>query len=109
MSDTVRIQVITEENTKFGSFRDAIYYSSLAEYEAKLADGSHKAEKDARVANYVSAVENPPAPVEMTKEELEAIKLEVLNQATAQIAELDEKIASAKPQKDIVSEDIAIG
>lgn len=109
MSDTIRIQVITEENTKFGSFRDAIYYNSLAEYEAKKADGSHEAEKAQRVANYVNAVENPAPVKELSKEELIAIKAEVLAQAEAQINDLDAKIAEAKLAKDIVVDEVIGG
>lgn len=94
MADTVRIQVITEETTPYGTFRDAIYYKDLAEYQAKKADGSHDAEKSARVANYVNAVQNPPAPVEPSKEELEAAKATL----QAQIADIDAKLVTAKPK-----------
>lgn len=93
MADTIKIQVITEESTPYGTFRDAIYYSSLAEYEAKKLDGSHDAEKSKRVDNYISMIQNPPVPVKPTKAELESLKLEILSQAEAQIADIDAKIA----------------
>jgi hypothetical protein len=107
MADIVKIQVRINEPTQYGDFKDAIYYNSLSEYATALDDGTHEAEKAQRVANYIDAVQNPPAPVEMTKEELEAIKLDILTQATAQIAELDEKIAVAKPTKDIGKDVVA--
>lgn len=103
MSDTVKIQVITEESTPYGTYRDAIYYSSLAEYEAKKLDGSHDAEKAKRVDNYVNMIQNPPAPVEPTKEELQDYKA----QLEAQVAELDAKILTAKPKVEkVVAEEI---
>lgn len=88
MADTVRIQVITSEPTEVGLFNDAIYYKDLAEYQAKLADGSHDAQKAVRVASYVNLVKFPsPAPV-VTKADLIAAKTEL----QAQIATLDVEI-----------------
>lgn len=100
MADTIRIQVITEESTPYGTFRDAIYYSSMADYEAKVADGSHEAEKAQRVANYLNVIQNPPAPIEPSKEVLEEHKA----QLEAQVAELSSQIAVARPKAVIDAE-----
>lgn len=84
--EIVKIQVIYDieiDGTNYG--RDAIYYKDMAEYEAKIADGSHAAEKATRIANFENAIKNPPPPVELTKEQLEAQKAEL----ETQIAELD--------------------
>lgn len=94
MADTVRIQVITEIETKYGTFRDAIYYKDQAEYDQAILDGTHEAEKSTRVANYVNAIQNPPAPVEPSKEELQEAKA----QLEAQLAQLDSQILVAKPK-----------
>lgn len=102
-SDTVKIQVLTNETTPYGEYRDAIYYSSLSEYESAKSDGSHEGEKLKRVANYVNAVQNPPAPYEPTKEELQEAKASL----EAQIVELDAKIVTAKPKSEkIVLEEV---
>lgn len=90
--DKVKIQVITEESTPYGTFRDAIYYPDMASYNDAVQDGSHQAEKANRVANYVNAIQNPPTPVEPSKEELQEYKAQLV----AQVAELDAKILTAK-------------
>lgn len=85
-ADTVRIQVLFEESTKYGAYQDAIYYTE-AEYAAvKQADID--AEKVKRVAAYEKAVEEAPAPVEPTLEELQAEKSEL----EARLTEVEQKI-----------------
>ena len=92
MSDTIKIQVITKEQTPYGEYCDAIYYKDIAEYEARRDDGSHEAEKSSRVANYVNAVKNPVTPAEPTKEEL----LEYKASLEAQIVDVNTKLLTAK-------------
>ena len=93
MADTVKIQVITSETVLGNDFVDAIYYSSMAAYDAAKADGSHEAQKATRVSNYTNAVQNPPAPKVYTKAELQAQKAEYVAQTDAQIAFYDAEIA----------------
>jgi hypothetical protein len=113
MAETYRIQVITSTYVpEFGhTYTDAQYLTvpstmSLDEVKATY-EAEIKAEEASRIAARVYEKQNPVAPKELSKEELEAVKLDVLNQATAQIAELDEKIAVAKPAKDIVKDVVA--
>lgn len=94
MADTVRTQVITEVETKYGTFRDAIYYKNEAEYKQAILDGTHEIEKATRVANYVEVIEKPAPVVEISKEQLQEAKA----QLEAQVAELVEQIKVAKPQ-----------
>ena len=102
MADQVKIQVLTNELVLGREFNDAIYYKDMAEYEAKVADGSHEAEKATRIANYTNAVQNPPVQKEVSKEELLVQKQALLDQVTS----LDAQIAVAKLAKDIVAEEI---
>ena len=92
MSDTIKIQVITKEQTPYGEYCDAIYYKDMAEYEARRDDGSHGVEKSKRVANYINAVKNPGTPVEPTKEELLMYKANL----EAQIAGVNDKLLTAE-------------
>ena len=102
MADQVKIQVITSEKVLGHDFVDAIYYSSMAAYDATKADGSHEGEKATRIANYTNAVQNPPVQKEVSKEELLVQKQALLDQVTS----LDAQIAVAKLAKDIVAEEL---
>lgn len=72
------------------NFQDAIYYPDLATYQAKVADGSHEAQKAKRLASYENAVKNPPASIEVTKAQLQAEKAALMEQ----VALLDTQIAA---------------
>lgn len=77
MTETVKVQVIFEEMVGGVLFRDAIYYKDMAEYQAKVSDGSHEAQKALRLANYEDAKNNPAPVVVPTKEQLRAEKSEL--------------------------------
>jgi hypothetical protein len=98
MTEQVKIQVIFEEQVSGATYRDAIYYSSMAEYQSKVADGSHEAEKSKRLTNYSNLINNPPAPVVLTKEQLQADKANLLEQ----IAQLDAQIAVAPAADEVI-------
>jgi hypothetical protein len=83
----------------------------LSEYATALDDGTHEAEKAQRVANYIDAVQNPPAPVEPTKEELEKEAASIAEQKVqldARLSDIAVALVDAKPKKDVV-EDVIIG
>lgn len=101
-TDTVKIQVITEEQALGNTFRDAIYYGSMDEYQIAISNGTHEAEKLKRISNYVNTVENPPAPVEITKEQY----LEAKAQLEAQVAEVNAKIAEIDSKPKLVAEEV---
>lgn len=88
MKETVKIQVIFEEEVNGHTYRDAIYYPDMATYQAKVSNGSHDTEKQARITSYDNAIKNPPVYVPPTKAELQAQKAEL----QAQIAILDVEI-----------------
>jgi len=66
---TTLIQVLVEEDTEFGWFRDSLYYR-LEEHKG-LSEADIEAVAQARVDAWVEQCKNPPVPVEPTREELE--------------------------------------
>lgn len=92
ISHEYKYQVIVKENVGGIEYRDAIYYTP-EEWET-LTQAEVDAEIDKRVTNFDNMIKNPPAPVEPTKEDLEAYRVEL----AAQLADLDTKIAVAKPR-----------
>lgn len=113
MPNTYKIQVITKDYVpELGhEYVDAQYFD--VPLDTKIEDfiaskeTEINAEKDSRIAARVYERQNPPVQKELSKEELMAIKAELLAQAEAQINELDVKIADAKLAKDIVVDGIA--
>ena len=100
MAETYRIQVITSTYVpELGhTYTDAQYLNvpstmSLDEVKATY-ETEIKAEEAKRIAARVDEKLNPPAPVEPSKEELQAIKADL----EAQVAELATKIVTAKPK-----------
>lgn len=89
MTETVKIQVVFEETIGGATYRDAIYYPSIESFESAKLDGTHDAEQQRRLNTFDNILKNPPAPVETTKEQLEAEKA----QLEIQIAALDVQIA----------------
>lgn len=85
--DQVFVQVRFSVPTKYGEYQDALYYS-LDDY-ANMKPETVENEKEARVDNYLNAVESTPPPVDPTKAELQAAKADL----QAQIVVLDAKIA----------------
>jgi len=91
--EQVRVQVLFSEETPYGTFTDALYFTP-AEYELRKSEV--KSMKDERVASYVSAIESAPPAVEPTKKELEAEKASLIEQKAvieARVAQLDWEIA----------------
>ena len=87
MSQSIRVQVRFSEQTPYGEYNDALYYTET-EY-ANISQSEIDTEKANRVANYISLVSNPTVPTEPTKEQLEAEKAALLEQ----IAQIDAKIS----------------
>lgn len=90
MSEQVFIQVRFQEETEFGEYNDALYFTQ-AEYSSKQKSEINSL-KQARVDGYVDAVRNAPTAKEPTKQELIDEKEKLL----IQVADLDVKIAGAK-------------
>jgi len=82
-----RIQVRFSEQTKYGTFTDALYFTQ-AEYDA-ISPEDINAQIQDRVANYIAAVEAPGQDVQPSKAELQAAKAEL----EAQVSDLNEKIS----------------
>jgi hypothetical protein len=109
--DTYQLQVKTSDMTSVGvEYNDAQYYTcpenmTLATCKDYLHD-EIVTEKAKRIANFEDAIKNPPAPVEITKEQY----LEAKAQLEAQVAEVNAKIVEidAKP-KDVIAEEAIIG
>lgn len=91
MSQTVRVQVMFEQSTKYGTFRDALYYDPIVFQNTKQADID--AEVQLRVDAYVKSIENPPTPPTPTKEELQAQLQEVQDSKNEIVNNLDTKAA----------------
>lgn len=100
MSYQTRIQVLIREQTPYGEFNDAIYFTQ-EEYATKTEEDI-TALKDERVNNFVSAVSNPPKVEEPTPEDLQTQKESLLKQiqdAQIQVSEIEDKIDLKKEVK----------
>ena len=64
---SVQIQVRFSQETRYGVYSDALYYSQEA--YAALSEEQLQADIAARVAGWVAAIENPPLLPELTPEE----------------------------------------
>ncbi len=73
--EKVLVQVRFREDTAFGEYSDALYYTQ-AEY-AVMKEKEITAAKQERVSKWVASMQNPGTEVEPTKEELEAEKAEL--------------------------------
>jgi hypothetical protein len=94
MDDIIRVQVIFTVATKYGDFRDALYFTE--EDYAKLDPEILAKLKKERVDAFIYRIENPPAVIEPTKEmlEQEAVGLRTqIASMTAQLATVDQEIA----------------
>ena len=74
MELTKKYQVLISEETKHGNFRDALYFDKLPD------DKEIEIEAQERIDNWVYSIENPPEPVELTKEEIEKAIIDLENQ-----------------------------
>jgi len=86
--DIVKVQITFEAMTKYGVFRDALWYT-MEDY-LTATDTQKDLAKSMRVFNHVDKLDNPPPPPEPpTKEQLESDKAALLEQ----VAQLDAQIA----------------
>ena len=86
--DKVMIQVRFKEQTDYGSYNDALYFT-LDEYkDIKQADIDLL--KQQRVDNWVNMVSNPPAYIEPTLDELKSMRADLQEQ----IDSLDSQIGA---------------
>lgn len=91
MADTIMVQIRFDLDENGG--QDALYYT-LDDYSA-LDQKTLDAAKQVRIDAYKFLLDNPPAPVELTKEDLEAEKQQFIEEQKAFLDNLDEKIAVA--------------
>lgn len=82
-----RYQVLVNEKVNGTEYNDAIYYHP-DDWE-NLKQSEVDKEISRRVDNFKDALENPPTPVEPTKQEL----MDAKAQLVAQVAQLDVEIA----------------
>jgi hypothetical protein len=94
-ADKSEYVIIVEDKVNGVGFRDAIRYASEAEYQAKVADGTHQAERTLRVYNFRQALENPPVQKPPTEEELLAEKREIEERLTS----VDMRITEERDRK----------
>ncbi len=85
--EEVRIQVIFREETLYGTYQDALWFSQ-AEYDA-LTPEALAAMKQARIDNWIKVVTT--SVVEPTAEESEARKQSEIDMLTARLQELQGK------------------
>lgn len=76
--EIVRVQVIFNEPTKYGEYRDALYFTPY-EYQT-ISLQQIKSMKDERIVAYEHAIEHTPAIPKPSKEELQIAKDELLRQ-----------------------------
>ncbi len=91
-----RVQILFTEDTPYGEYTDALYFTP-DEYLLKT-QADLDILKQQRVSGYVNAIKNAPAPVEPTKEELQA-EIVVLQE---QIAERQTKIDTMKVNVEVI-------
>ena len=82
--DEVKIQVIFTADTIYGTYRDALYFTE----DEWALDPDIESLKQARVDNWIDAIENAPAPNQPTKAQLQS-EVALL---TSKINELNAKI-----------------
>jgi hypothetical protein len=105
-TQTVRVQVVFSEVTECGPYTDALYFvvddphMRLADFLAAKQPEIAKV-KASRVAAFVDRVRHPPAPVEPTKEQLEAEVVEIDRQR-ASLESRKLELAAAIAAKDAV-------
>lgn len=93
MEQKTFIQVRFKNTTDKGvEFNDALYFP-IEDWEKKTQEEIDTL-KEERFNNWKQAVENPPAPVEPTKEQLEAEKLQIEEYITNLEAKKGEILAS---------------
>ena len=78
MANETRVQILIQQNTQYGEFRDAIYVP-MSEYDL-MSPGEIEALKQARVQQWLDIMATPA--VELTPEE-------ILNQLKDQLKDLD--------------------
>lgn len=86
MEDKISIKVEFTEEVNGNKFTDSLYFTP-EDYEA-LSEKQLNSLKKERVDNFKAFIDNPPEPIEPTKEELEQSK-EILAE---QLAKLEESI-----------------
>jgi len=93
MEEQIFVQVRFKNKTEAGiEFNDALYFPIEKWEEIKKED--IEILKEERFNNWKQAVENPPVPVEPTKEQLEAEKLQIEEYITNLEAKKVEVLAS---------------
>jgi len=90
--ETVKIQVVFEETVLGQTYRDAIYYSNMDEFNSKTLDGSHSVEKTVRMSRYEDAVNNPSIAIPLTKAQLLTQKEALQDQINVLNIQISEKI-----------------
>lgn len=93
IADDVMVQVRIKQDTPYGEFNDALYYP-LADYSHIKGD-QIQAERQQRIDNWISAMQNPPEVKEPTKEDLQLQADELQKQIddlTSRKEEVDSKI-----------------
>ena len=93
-ADEVNVQVIFTQDTERGVYRDALYYPIDKYFEVTKEDLEKV--KNERVNNWLNLINNPPAPVAPTKEEMEKEQVQI-----------DEKILELQARKATVGEQIS--
>lgn len=96
MSETVLIQLRFKEDTVVGEYNDALYFTQ--EEFATTTKGDIEAMKQVRIDKWVNAVQNPPTPVEPTKEELEELEAQLLKQLEEVQAQIVAKTPPPPPE-----------
>ena len=103
MADTVMIQVRFSKPTQYGSYEDALYFS-LSEYATK-SPADIDALKQARVDNYINAVKNPPAPVQLTKADIQA----QIDALSSQVVDMQAQVVSLQAAKAVAPVGVSLG
>lgn len=87
-ADEVMVQVRFSEQTAYGQYQDALYYTQ--DDYANLKQADLDAAKEARVNNWVDSIENAPIPEEPSLESLQVYKGELENQLANVVVKIDE-------------------
>jgi len=97
ITNQIRIQVLVDEQTKWGNYRDALYYTQ--EQYFSLSQEDIDKEVFSRIARWGDSIDNPPIQLEPTEEELLAQKQIIqdqIDQLTAQKLSVDETLSQVK-------------
>ena len=103
MSQQIMVQVKFTQDTQYGQYTDAVYYTQ-ADY-ANIKQSDIDAVVSTRVGNYVNAIKNAPAPVQLTKSDIQA----QIDALSSQVTDMQAQVVSLQAAKSVAPVGVSLG